>query len=267
MVIKTWLTLGAAILLAIAAIGRGLAVAGVRGRWGLAATVARGVAGLVLAAALILAALVQGRWSPLDMQQVALSLALTTVGLHLALTWQSSAGDAGPLVDLVALALTITGLVLPAGGPPPTLVQQMVPFYARWLLFLTGAGAVTVAGSAGLTMALSAGMARRGLGVRPTSHAGLYGLLKAATSLTLIALGGGLAVGTWWAWRTVGLLSGGDPREGWMAITWLMAATSLLAWRLEKRPGRWAAALAVLAAMAALFGLFFVTSMRRLLGL
>jgi len=267
MAIETGPALGAGILLALAALARSLAMAGRHGPWGLIATAARGAAGVALLAALILTAWVQGRWSPYDMRQVALGLALATVGLHLALTRQPPIGDAGPLADLVALALAAVGLALRPGGPALTLAQRTALFYARWVLFLVGAGAVTVAGSAGLTLALSVGMTRHNPAVRRPPRVGLYGLLTAATSLALVMLGGGLAVSTWQAWRTVGLLSSGDPREGWMAITWLVAANSLLAWRLEKRPGRWAAALAVLAAMAALLGLFLVMEVRRLLGL
>ncbi len=265
MAAESWFSLGAGILLAVAAVGCGLAWAGVRGRWGLVAAVARGAAGVALLVALALVALARGWWSPLDLRQVALGLAWATVVLHLALTWRLSAGDAGPFTDLIALALT--GLALWPGGSVPTPAQRMVPFYVQWVLFLLGGGAVIVAGSAGLALALRAGLARRGLGLAGPSRAGLGVLLREAVSLALVTLGGGLVAGSWWAWRTVGRLASGDPREGWMAITWLIAALSLLSWRLEKHPGRWAAVLAMAAAAAALVGLLAIVEVRRALGL
>ena len=42
-----------------------------------------------------------------------------------------------------------------------------------------------------------------------------------------------------------------------MAVAWLTAAMSLLAWQLDGRRGRWAAGLALVAAAAVLVGLFF----------
>lgn len=262
MAVESWFSLGAGILLALAAAGRGLSWVGVRGRWSLVAAAARGAAGMAL-----LVALAQGEGSPFDLQQMALGLALATVGLHLALTWRLPTGDAGPLADLIALALTLTGLALRSGGTVPTPAQRMVPFYVQWVLFLLGGGAAMVAGAAGLALALRVGPVRRSLSLAGPSCAGLGSLLREAVSLALVTLGSGLVTGVWWAWRTVGRLAGGDPREGWMAVTWLVAALSLLSWRLEKHPGWWAAALAVVAAAAAIVGLLAIVEVRRALGI
>jgi ABC-type transport system involved in cytochrome c biogenesis permease subunit len=84
--------------------------------------------------------------------------------------------------------------------------------------------------------------------------------------LALIGLGAGLVTSAWWAWRSVGGLAGDDPRQAWMAITWLLSAMSLLAWQLEAAAARWAAALAGLAATVAIGGLLAVPYIVRLLG-
>ncbi len=267
MATESWFSLAASILLAIAAIARGLAWAGVGGRWWPVATIARGAAVVTLSLALVLTALTWGRWSPLALQQVALGLAWATVALHLVLSWRMRGEDAGPSVDLIALALTITGLALWPGGVAPTLTQRAFPFHVQWALFLLGGGATVVAGSAGLMLALGFGLAGRGPGFPGPIRAGLHALLRTATPLALVTLGSGLVTGAWWAWRTVGRLGSGDPREGWIAATWLVAAMSLLAWRLEKHPGRWAAVLAVVAAATAIVGLLVIPDLRQMLGM
>ncbi len=42
-----------------------------------------------------------------------------------------------------------------------------------------------------------------------------------------------------------------------MAVAWLITAASLLAWKLDGRRGRWAAGLALAAAVAVLVGVLF----------
>jgi hypothetical protein len=88
--------------------------------------------------------------------------------------------------------------------------------------------------------------------------------------VTLVVLGSGLTVGAWWTWKTAGTQISDDPRSGWMAITWLVTAMSVLAWRLRQRPtrsGQWAAVLAILAAATAIFGLVAVANVRHVLGM
>jgi hypothetical protein len=83
----------------------------------------------------------------------------------------------------------------------------------------------------------------------------LYGLLTQASILAVVALGSGLIISAWWAGRTSGLLAGGTRREMWIAVAWLSAAMSLVAWQLDGRRGRWAIGLALVAAAAVLVAL------------
>jgi hypothetical protein len=199
---------------------------------------------------------------------------LACLGAHLGLTlWLRSVykghrsfGEAGLVVDLIALGLILFGVfAVRPGGPPLLCVQRAIPFYVQWTLYWLGAGAVIVSCGAGLPLALRQGLERRGQGLRLPRDSHLRVLLAQATSLALVTLGAGLVVGLWWAWRTVGGMNSGDPREGWMAVTWLVAAATLLAWRLEGRSWRWSAGLSVLAAVAVILGLLAVPDLVRLL--
>nr|NIV39363.1 hypothetical protein [Anaerolineae bacterium] len=111
--------------------------------------------------------------------------------------------------------------------------------------------------AAGLVLALRKLLVWRGRHPRLPRQNCLYGLLAHATILTLVALGSGLIIGAWWEWRTPGLLGNGNPRQVWMAVAWLITAASLLAWKLDGRRGRWAAGLALAAAVAVLVGVLF----------
>lgn len=246
----------AAFLLAGAAIAGGLTMFRMPGRWGLVVTAARAVAALVVAAALICAVLARGAWMPLDPRQMVLSLLLAMLAIHLALAWRLRIGGASPAVDVVALVLLLGG-ALPI--QPEVIVlscfQRALPYQVQWGLFFLGGGSVLVAGSAGL-MAASHKISRsRRWNVQLPDRADLYGLLTQATFLALVALGGGLTVSVWWAWRTVGALATGDPGLVWLVIAWLVAGTSLLAWELEAHREGWAAGLATLAAAVLLLGL------------
>ena len=253
---EIWLALGAAALLAVAAVGSGSALLTGRGWWARLAVAARLAAFVVLIVALLLAAARRGGWSPFDLQQAALSWVLATVGVHLALlAWPPGRYGAGPVVDLVALGALLVGVwVVQPGLLDLACVQDSVPMLVQWAALLLGAGSIATAGSAGLLLSFRAG---------PT---GLRVLLKRATWLALATLGLGLAVGAWWAWWTTGKLAGDDPRLTWLAVTWLLAAASLHAWRLDRHATRWAAGLAVAAATAAAFGLLAILDLSRLLG-
>lgn len=246
----------AACLLSLAVIAGGLAFVRMRGPWDLLAIVARLAGAGALLAAVILAGVAQGEGSLLDLQQVVLALVLALLLIHQVLAWRLRMGSAGPLVDLLALILLlVAALVVSPGAPVLTCAQRMAPFRIQWLLFLFGGGSVLVAGCAGLMLALRNGLVRLGLGLRLPSVVDLHSLLTEATFLALLAIGAGLMVSGWWAWRTVGMLAAGDPREMWMAATWLVTAVSLSAWQLKARRGRWAAGLAVLAAVMVIAGL------------
>ncbi len=246
----------AAFFLAVAAIAGGLTTVRVFGRWGLVVTGARAVAAMVLAAALIYAATSQGEWTPLDPHQMLLGLLLAMLAIHLVLARRLRIGDTGPAVDVVALVLLLGGAF---ALRPETIAlscfQRALVYHVQWVLFFLGAGSVLVAGSAGLMAALHRISRNRSWNVQLPDRADLYNLLTQALFLALVALGSGLTVSVWWAWRTVGALATGDLHLVWLVIAWLITGMSLLAWQLEAHRERWVAGLATLAAAVVLFGL------------
>jgi hypothetical protein len=254
---EIWVAIAAA-LLAIASVAGGLAMFAVRGPWDAVTIGARVAAVAALVVALVAAAIVQHQWTAAEPQQAMLSLIVAMLAVHLVLAWRLGTGSAGPVVDVVALVLSLASVIaIRPGAPWLTCVQHAPLFQAQWVLFSLGGGSVLVAGSAGLMLAMRKGLAGRGWDLRLPGRVPLYDLLTQATFLALVALGGGLTISAWWAWRTSGMLAGGNPREAWMAVTWLIAAMSLLAWQLDGRRGRWAAGLVLLAAAAVLVGLLF----------
>jgi hypothetical protein len=253
----------AALFLLVAAAGGGLALWGARGPWRMASLAARLLAVVALGVASVLAAAGNGVPSPFDLRQVMLALALVSLIADLALAALLRIEGAGPALDLLVLALLVLDLLLVgSSGALAGCTPFTVLFWLQWTFFLFGAGSALAAGGAALAWGFQA--ARPGLQWPPNLER--HRLLIAATSLALIGLGAGLAISAWWAWRTVGGLDGGDPRQAWMAITWLLLAMSLLAWQLEEAAARWAAALAGLAATVAVVGLLAVPHIVRLLG-
>jgi ABC-type transport system involved in cytochrome c biogenesis permease subunit len=266
MMLEIWLVVSA-LLLGLAAIAGGLAIFQERRLWDLIAVGTRTAGTVALAVSLSLAVIAEGAWSPFDWRQMLLSIVLVTLAIHLILSWRFRAGNGGPVVDLLALVLVLLAIfVVRPGVSPQTCVQGAWPFQIQWILYLLGSGAVLAAGSASLTLALRRGLGQRARDLRASNRAALYNMLLEAIVWGLVALGSGLTVGVWWAWRALGSVTSGDPREAWMAITWLVAAMSLLAWQLETRRGRWAAGLAVAATTCMLFGLLFVTGLRQIVG-
>lgn len=259
--------LGAAFLLGVAAVAGGLALFNTRRQWAWVAVGARAAGTVFVAAALGLAVLAQGEWSPLDSQQVVTGLVLAMLAAQMVLTWRLRSGSGGPVVDVMAVALILAGtFLLRPDAPPLTYAQKAVAFRAQWVLFLLGAGCVLAAGSAGLMLALRRGLARQGRGFGQPTPGDLHNLLTQGIFLALVFLGGGLVLGVWWAWQTMGSLTGGDPRELWMAAIWLAAAMSQLAWQLEGQRGRWAAGLALAATSGVVLCLVLLPQMQSLLG-
>jgi ABC-type transport system involved in cytochrome c biogenesis permease subunit len=258
----------AAFLLAIATVTGSFALVKVRGRWAAAATVARAAGTAMVAVGLGLAALVQGEWSPLETRQVVLGLVLAMLSIQMVLSWSQRIGSGGPVVDAVAVGLLLVGIfLLPADASLLTCAQQAAAYWAQWILYLLGGGAALVAGSTAIMLALHRGLSARGRNLHQPGRGDLYTFLTQAIFLALVALGSGLTVAVWWSWQTTGTLTAGDPREVWMAVTWLTAAMSLVAWQLEGRRGRWAAGLALVAALNVGFGLVFLTYLQSLLGI
>jgi hypothetical protein len=257
----------AALFLLVAAAGGGLVLGGARGPWRVVSVGARLLAAAALGVAAVSAAAGNGGPSPFDLEQVTVALALAALVADLALAALLRIEGAGPALDLLVLALLVLDLLVvgPSGAladcPPVTAL-----FWLQWALFLFGAGSTLAAGGTALAWACQAILQAGRPGLQWPPELERQRLLMAATSLALIGLGAGLVTSAWWAWRSVGGLVGGDPRQLWMTITWLLAAMSLLAWQLEGAAARWAAALAGLAATVAVVGLLAVPHIVRLLG-
>ena len=256
--IELWAGL-AAFFFALAGVGGGLQRFGIRGPWRWLTLAARAAGLVFLAVDLSLVVVAHGEPSPFDLQQLALALALALSGISLALTLRR--GAAGLVQDLLVLALVLAAmLAIRPGGPLLSCLQRSPVFLSYWGLFVLGSGSALLAGSAALDLALQAALP----GGESPSPAGLRGLLAGATLGALVTLGAGLTTSLWWAWHMLGSLSDGDPRQVWLAATWLVAGSSLLAWQWERHSVRLAAGLALLAAVMALFGLLAIPELQRL---
>jgi hypothetical protein len=270
MTLETWVILGASALMAIAIVAQGLGWSRAPGRWDWLTLIARLGAVAALAAGLALATIRQGAWTPFNLRLLTPSLAIGALIIHLALTWRYDTDGAGPAIDLTTLALSLLAAGVWAGESLPTCPQRALPFPVQWGLTVVGAGGAVVAGSAGLMLLLRGFWARIGWDLPLPPREDVHAFLRQATMVTLVALGSGLTVGAWWTWTTEGTPTSDDPRSGWTAITWLVTAISVLAWRLRQRPtrlGQWAAVLAILAAATAIFGLVAVADIRHVPGM
>jgi hypothetical protein len=207
-------------------------------------------------AALVAAAIAHGQWSAADPRQAMLGLVAAMLAIHLLLAWRRGAGTAGPVVDLAAIVLSLVGAFVVGAGSSGFICVQLAELYqAQWILLSVGGGSVLVAACAGLMLLLRKGLLSRDWGLALPGWSLLYGLLAQAVILALAALGSGLVIGVWWAWRILGTLGSDSAREVWMAVAWLITAMSVLAWQLDTRRSRWAAALVLVAAIAVLIGL------------
>ncbi len=252
---ETW-KLVAILLMAFTAVARGLTLLGVRGPWKLATTCFR--VGAALTLMVFLAQLVRssGEWSPLEWDQLIVSLSIAILVMYQAMAWAFRLEGAAPFVDLLALALVVTSMLITIpDGSAPTCIQSAAPVSIQWGLFLVGAAAAAIMGSTGLMLGLPAGLGRRSQGTHWPNRVDLTNFLTQATMLALFVLGCGLVLSIFWSWQTTGGLGSGDSRRAWMAITWLLAAMSNLARGLQKHWVGWQAILAVVAAGAALYGL------------
>lgn len=254
---EIWLIVSVAFL-ALAALAGSLAMSRVRGPWDVAVVGARVVAVAFLIVALVASIIVQGQWVAMDPMQAMLSLVVAMLAVHLVLGWRLGAGSAGPVVDIIGLALSLLILFAVKGTAPGlACVPRSPSLQAYWVLFSLGGGSVLVACTVGLTLALRRLLVWRGMVPRLRRQVLLSDLMAQATTLALVALGSGLIISAWWAWRTSGLLADGDPRQVWMAIAWLITAGSYLAWQLDGRRVRWSTGLALAASAAVLVGVLF----------
>jgi len=247
-----------AVFLALAAAAGCLAMSRIRSIWRAAAIGARVVALAFVIAALVASVIVQGHWVAMDPVQAMLSLVVGMLAVHLVLAWRLGAGSAGPVVDIVALALSLLiVLAVEATAPGLACVPQSPLLQTYWVIFSLGGGSVLVAGAAGLELAVLKLLAWRTMAPSLRRQLPLQDLLAQATILAVVVLGSGLVISAWWAWRTSGLLGDGNPRQVWMAVAWLFTAMSLLAWQLDGHRVRWAAGLALAASAAVLGGMLF----------
>jgi len=264
MMIELWAALAAGLLVA-AAVSSGLGLFGARAPWRRMPGVIRAASLVPLAVALGLAIVAQGEPSPFDLRQLALALGLAMVLAGLGLAWRQGTAGGGPVQDLVAASLVLAAvLAIRPGGTPLACAQRTLPFAAYWGLFGLGGGALLLAGSTALDLGLAAIVPDGG---RRQLPADAYRQLADAAFLGLIAIGGGLAISAWWSWRTLGSLLSGDPRQAWLAATWLVVSMGLLAWPLEHRGRRAAAALVLVTAAMALVGLLAVPELQQMWGL
>ena len=253
----------AAVLLGIAAVSGGLELAVLRGWWKTVVLGSRVAALAALVVALVAAAIVHGHWSAADPRQAMLALVAAMLAIHLVLAWRLGAGTAGPAMDLAAIVLSlVSAFVIGAGSPGFICVQLPALYQAQWILLSVGGGSVLVAACAGLMLLLRKGLSSRDWELTLPRWSPLHGLLSQAAVLALAALGSGLLIGVWWAWRTSGTLGSDSAREAWMAVAWLITTMSLFAWQLDARRSRWAAALVLVAASAVLIGLLLPVDLR-----
>ena len=253
----------AAVLLGLAAVSGGLEMAVLRGRWEAVVLASRVAALVALVVALVAAAIVHGHWSAADPRQAMLGLVAAMLSIHLVLAWRLGGGTAGPVVDLVAIVFSLVGaFVVGAGSRGFICVELPALYQAQWIFLSVGGGSVLVAACAGLMLLLRKGLLSRDWGLALLGWRPLHGLLAHAAVLALAALGSGLVIGVLWAWRTSGTLGSDSAREVWMAVAWLITAMSLLAWQLDTRRSRWAAALVLVAATAVLIGLSLPVDLR-----
>jgi hypothetical protein len=285
--VEMWLALAASGALFTAGLAHGLALREGRGGvgfvWARVSLGARLVAIAAVAGTLALVAGALGRWTPFDLRQVALSLALSTMVVYVTLACirptperypgsnppRSIRLGVGPIVDAVALALVLAGMFVVQPGEVPLACEQPAALSdVQWVLYLVGGGGVAVAGSIGLGLLLcplliwKAGRVRNLRSENPCSS--LATPLGDAVALALSTLGAGFVVGVWSAWQATGNMSRGDPREAWLAVAWLVTAMCGLAhstssgeahgWSQDSQ--RWTGVLALLAAAVIFFGLF-----------
>jgi hypothetical protein len=191
----------------------------------------------------------------------AVILVLAASAIHLALAlalgWP---GGLWPVDAILAGLLATMLLVSLPGKATMECAQYTLPFFLEWGLYLFGSGALLVAGSVAVAALVTRGSQPWVVGCEEQD------LLIPLFLLALVALGGGLLVGTWWAWQTTGTLVAGDQRQVWMAVSWVVTGMALLAGELEEGTDRWVAGLAVAAASIVAFGLLALPDLLRLWG-
>ncbi len=202
---------------------------------------------VILAGGLLVRAVRAGRWLPVGIYELSLSLTLAIVSLYLLLEHlartsgerRRTARGAGAFVmPLVLLVHTYAILLLP---PTARLVEPLAPtLRSPWLgLYILGVlmayGFFAVACGAGLLyLCADVALARGRAGIFPLREF-IDGLNYRAVAYGFPWLTAGLAAGAWWAWRAWG--SYWPLEEIWIVVSWLIYAASLHL----RRSGRWSA--------------------------
>jgi hypothetical protein len=264
MTAETWELV--AVLLLAAAIASGIvALMGLHDRWRLMVTGTRLGALGALIVALVLSTAAHGQWSPFNLHQLAVSVAVASlaVGLVLSRLWDLLLSDT--VLDAISLFVVLVAmLVIRPGGPWLQCAQRGILFWGHWALFVLGAGSAIVAGSMAFALAMRSIPWMATLSWMPPAD--LLDHLFEVILATLLSLGAGLLLSVLWAWQTYGTVTSGDPRQGWMASAWLVAAMSLVAGQLDPGDRRWPSVLAGIAGVVVLFGLLSVLTIQGLWG-
>ena len=260
MSLETGLGLAAGFMLLIATVAQALPSSLAFGRQRLVVSVARGAAACFLASALVAGAAATRSLATPDRHQLALGLALAVLAVQAYLNWRAGACFAGPASDLSGLVLVLLGAGILPTGQPQGCAPQPLSAYTQSALYLLGTGGSIVVACAALMFVVRASVGRLDEGSHDQGRIATYTYLQRGSGLSLLILGAGLVYDAWLTSRDVGRFVSGDARQIWMIVAWLMVAASLLAWRQERQSRRraesWAVLLALLAASAAVLGLF-----------
>ena len=271
MSLETGLALAAGFLLLVATVAQALPSSLAFGRQRLVIPAARAAAACFLAAALVAGATATGSLVTPDRHQLALALALAILVVQAYLNWRAGACFAGPASDLSGLVLVLLGAGIVPLGPPQGCAPQPLSVYIQSALYLLGAGGAIVAACAALMFVVRASAGRPDEGIHDQSRIATHTYLQRGSGLSLLMLGAGLVYDAWLTSREVGRFVRGDARQLWMIVAWLLVAASLLAWRQERQSRRraesWAVSLALLAASAAVLGLFVANELGMVVGL
>jgi hypothetical protein len=224
-----------------------------------------------LVAALVTGVAMSGLLVVPNPHQLALGLALAILVVQAVLGWRVGIGFSGPASDIACIVLVFPVASILPQALSASCTPQPNASYIQVSLYLLGAGGSIVVACAALTLVLRARFRRFGDGNLVPDRFASTIYLQRGTEFVLILLGAGLVFSAWMASQEVGRLIGGERHQIWMAITWLLAAAGLLAWRLEGQSRRgaqaWAVTLVLLAAPAAVLGLVVLDGLGPAVGL
>jgi hypothetical protein len=172
-----------------------------------------------------------------------------------------------PVLEVVVAALTLTVLLsISREEPQAGCMLLRLADHVEGTFLLVGSGALIVVGSSSLmhSLRLSTGHWEE------TTSSDLTSWPKEITirglQIAVLAIGGGLVAGGYFAWRTYGQLAAHGPNRLWMATTWLLALMSILSWQPGHRRQLLGTGLTILATISAILGLLVLGTIRHLVG-